>query len=99
MCNPHIAADCCVMAYSDAAKNRCIGINSHIILYDRMTRHIDRMTVTVKREIFCAKCHSLINRYITSYYTSLAYHHTRAMIYTKYSPIVAPGCMSIPVSE
>lgn len=80
---PYVTSDNGVMSDGYAAKNRCIGIDDHVVLDDRMTRYVYGIAVLVKLEALGTKRNSLIELYMVAYDCSLSDNHTCAVVYAE----------------
>ena len=77
---PDVASDDAVVSNSDASEDRRVAINRDIVLQNRMTRNVERITVGIELETLAAKGDTLVKTYMIADNASLAYHHTRTMV-------------------
>ena len=72
-----------VMADGDAAKYRCVGVDYHVVLNDRMARYVYGIAVLVKLETLGTKRNSLIELNMVADDCSLADNHSGAVVYAE----------------
>ena len=77
---PYVTAYYRVMSDGHAAKYGGVGVDDHIVLYDRMARNIDGIAVLIKLEALGTKRNSLIELNMIAYDCSFAYNHTGTMV-------------------
>ena len=98
MGEPDVTPDDGIVTDGDTAKDGGIGIHGDVVLNDGMSWHIDWSSTVVCLEILGTECHTLIEGNRVANDTCLTDDYTRTMVDGKYSPISAPGWMSIPVA-
>ena len=76
-------------AYSP--KYRRIGIYHHAVLQYRVPRLVDDVALGIELEASRTESHPLIEPYMIAYDTSLAYHHSRAVVYAEVVANISPG--------
>lgn len=98
--NPHVCAYYTSVANCYTSKNRGIGIYNNVVADNWMTwNSFYRIAFRIKRKALCAKRNTLV------YFTLSPITHVAPITtpvpwsIVKYFPILAFGCMSIPVSE
>ena len=77
---PYVTSDNRIVADGYAAKNRCVGVDDHVVLNDRMARYVYGIAVLVKLETLGAKRNSLIELYMVAYDCSLADNYAGAVV-------------------
>ena len=66
-----------------AAKYRCVGVDDHIVLNDRMARNVDGIAVLIKLEALGTKRNSLIELNMIANNCSFAYNYAGTVVYAK----------------
>ena len=77
---PYVTSYYGVMADGDAAKYRCVGVDYHVVLNDRMARYVYGIAVLVKLETLGTKRNSLIELNMVADDCSLADNHSGAVV-------------------
>ena len=77
---PYVTAYYCIMSDGYAAKYRCVGIDDHIVLNDRMARHVDGIAVLIELEALGTERNSLIQLNMVAYYCSLANYYASTVV-------------------
>ena len=80
LCEPYVTSYDGVMADGYAAKYRCVGVDDHVVLDDRMARYVYGIAVLIKLEALGAKRNSLIELHMIAYDCSLSDNHTCAVV-------------------
>ena len=80
MRNPDITANNRVVADSNAAQHRTVGINSYIVFQNGMARHVLRFAFVVNLKVLCTKRNTLIQSDMISDYAGFSDYHARSMI-------------------
>lgn len=80
---PYVTSDDGVMTDGYAAKYRCVGVDYHVVLNDRMARYVYRIAVLVKLETLGTKRNSLIELYMIANDCSFSDNHTCAVVYAE----------------
>ena len=80
---PYVTSYYGVMADGDAAKYRCVGVDYHVVLNDRMARYVYGIAVLVKLETLGTKRNSLIELHMIAYDCSLSNNHTGTVVYAE----------------
>lgn len=96
---PYVTAYNAVVAnYSISAEYSRTGVDDHIVAYIGVALYaLYRGAVHVGGEALCAEGNALIQLHMVANGSGFAYYHACAVVYEKYLPMVAPGCISIPV--
>lgn len=96
---PDVAANDRVMTDHSVTAQYCRPcVNNNIILNIGMPFDaFYEVPLFINGKTLCAKGYALVYLDIVPYNACLAYYNACAMVNEKYSPIEAPGCMSIPV--
>lgn len=80
---PYVTAYYSVMSDGYAAQYRCVGVDDHIVLNDRMARHVDGIAVLIKLEALGTKRNSLIELDMIAYYCSFSNYNSGSMVYAE----------------
>ena len=94
LCHPDVTAYGRITPDGNPAQNGGIGVYNHVIFQNRMTWNaFNRFAVSIQGEASGTQCHPLIEFHIVAPITTPV-----PWSIVKCVPILAPGCMSIPVS-
>ena len=80
---PYVTSYDGVMTDGYAAKHRCVGVDYHVVLNDRMARYVYGIAVLVKLETLGTKRNSLIELNMIAYYCGFSDNHTCAVVYAE----------------